>query len=282
LLLIILQIATANVVNLVIVSPTQANPVYVLPGGIVTVVIDVYVNQNQNNVRVGEEISTATTLPINYNYPFQQTFDPATWSLVGGNYYAQLSINITAPVTLGTYNLLVGAKQPQNSQNWDIQVYELSAVRVVSVIPNFVWSITGNKVLDIVRKPGTFAGVGPTIFLRSNYNLSLTFAGFENLVKIGDPTQTIPKYYAIQPTTINNPTQIASGDWISATNLNTTTIPINATGGTYRVLWEKIVVSDQNTACEYEDPAGSTIIINVVAMERWIDPRILEYEIDYK
>lgn len=276
----IFNIAFATVYDLSIVSPTTTNPIYVLPGGTVTVVVDVWVTRNNQLVRVGIDIYTTTP---NTNPPgFQQDFNPATWPLVGGYYYSRLTINVTAPLTLGTYSLWCGAKQPHTGVAWTDEHTELQVVRVVSVIPSFVWSITGNKILDIVRKPGTFAGVGPTIFLRSRHNLTLTFAGFENLQKIGDPSQTILKYYALVPTTVTNPTQIAPNEWISATNLNSTTIPINnPTNGVYRKLWEKIVVSDNNTACEYQDPGGSTIIINAVAMDRWIDPQIQEREIDY-
>lgn len=159
-----------------------------------------------------------------------------------------------------------------NQQQWTIPFKDS-----LSLAQWIEWTITGNRVLDLVRKPGTFAGLGPVLSVKSNEAIYMTFSGFENLVKIDDPTQIIPKYYAITPTTTTNPVDVTQ--WIAAPDMNTANIPITGVvgGPALRRIWEKIVVSDVNTACEYEDPAGSIIMLNLTVMKPWIDPTTGSY-----
>jgi len=152
-----------------------------------------------------------------------------------------------------------------NKDTWQIPFKDTA-----SVAQWLTWSINGNRLLDLVRKPGTYAGIGSFINLFSNSDIVLSFSGFEDLKRIGSEDY-ISKYYSITDTSKIHPLDVPQ--WYSAAEFNSYTLTISFFGtGRTRKIWEKIVVENNDPACEYEDPLGATIIFSLSVVKPWIDP----------
>ncbi|MCS7249907.1 MAG: hypothetical protein N2323_02225 [candidate division WOR-3 bacterium] len=156
-----------------------------------------------------------------------------------------------------------------NKQTWVIPFKDS-----VSVAQWIRWSIEGKKTLWRIRKIGCFAGIGPTICVKSNADVVMSFAGFEN--PTNGNTQ-IEKWYGFTDTTAVHPSQVS--EWIPAQDLNNRPIPIPSTCHAWaRKIWEKIQVEQCDKACEYVDPDGATIILTLTVMKDWIDPLTGNYQ----
>ncbi len=159
-----------------------------------------------------------------------------------------------------------------NKREWQIPFTDS-----ISVAQWIRWSIEGTKTLWRIRKIGTFAGMGPTLWIHSNEDVVMTFEGFEN--PQSPKNDTIKKFYAFADTTVNQPDDTL--EWIAAEDLNNCKIRFEFPKGCEPVakkIWEKIVVTQCNRACEYVDPGGATIVLTLEVIKDWIDPETGRYK----
>ena len=136
-----------------------------------------------------------------------------------------------------------------------------------------------------VRKPGTYAMKGPIFCILSNYNVLITFAGFENLNNNQSVNPTIEKWFAFSDTTTyvpNPPPPKPPLNWMTPNELNNYSIVIMDNEwlheiGYSRKIWEKVRIVNCNSAGEWHDPSGAYIIINLQYVPPWIDPATGEF-----
>ncbi|MCS7249906.1 MAG: hypothetical protein N2323_02230 [candidate division WOR-3 bacterium] len=153
-----------------------------------------------------------------------------------------------------------------NKEQWEIPFTDS-----ISVAQWIKWSIDGKKTLWRIRKFGEFAGIGPIIWIKSNADVVISFAGFEN------PTNgenQIEKYYYFTNNAVNEPG--CNWEWISARDLNNYRIRLNFPSSLEPQIikmWERIIVDQCDRACEYVDPGGATIILTLTVIKPWIDKR---------
>lgn len=148
--------------------------------------------------------------------------------------------------------------------NWDPTI----TVNVSASVAQWVdVSLSATKIQWWVLKPGTYWVDCMTGVLLSNGNVTITFAGFENLVnKEGDIIDT---WYAKQELF---PDYERWPVWVSAEDLNGTyEIKENETCHCYMwKIFNSIGVKLCNSACEYEDPSGATITVHLAEQKDWV------------
>ena len=155
-----------------------------------------------------------------------------------------------------------------NKTSWPIDV------TVHASVAQWVdWSISATRYDWRVRKPGTYAANSLTAILKSNSDVEVDFEGFDNLKYQGSDTflgvdQTIETWYAYGE---GGPGGVK---WIPAVALNGTGALVKDscalhTGYSWK-LWNKIKVTDCNSACEYNNDAKITLVL--MNQKCWIDP----------
>ena len=144
------------------------------------------------------------------------------------------------------------------------------------------WSISGTEWKWRIRKvgPNLCDTVGYqaadciTFWLKSNYDVSMTFAGFGDLYNANSIDQYIEIWYAFVES--NTPPPLNSSEWKSAAELNNTTIRWEDSqllhDGISIKWWCKIKLTNCNSWCEYEDVDCGTVTITLEGMKPWIDP----------
>ena len=150
-----------------------------------------------------------------------------------------------------------------NKTRWEVKV------TVHASVAQWVdWSISGTRYDWQVRKPGTYAANSLTATLKSNGPVTVDFDGFADLDG-GGVRGYIPIWYAYgEP--IPGP-----GDtrWIPAAQINGLDALVKDStdlhDGLDWKLWNKIEVTECNSACEYVDEATITLVLQNV--KTWID-----------
>lgn len=153
-----------------------------------------------------------------------------------------------------------------NKKKWVIPVTVQA-----SVAQWIEFHLSGTRYIWRVRKPGTYAANSLEATLKSNGDVTINFAGFANLYSGDSVNKEINTWYAYgEPTGgVYDPTLT----WIEAGDLNTTTVPDSGDlhdGMTWK-LWNKIEVVECNSACEYENNATITLVLQNQKM--WINPK---------
>jgi len=198
--------------------------------------------------------------------PKNPAFEVEAWKLVGGSWVSMGTGNLSADARCYAQNPVMGSC---NKQDWVVD-FTIHA----SVAQWIEWSLSGSRWDWRVRKPGTYAADCITASIKSNNAVNIFYDGFEDLVRIAGPGGTDPDvievWYAFGPT-LPAPT---STDWRSAASLNRDDdgIPdtVDLHEGLSWKLWNKIVVDNSDSSCEYEDTA--TVTLSLTNMKNWIDP----------
>jgi hypothetical protein len=160
-----------------------------------------------------------------------------------------------------------------NQATWDIPV-----VIHASVAQWIDWSMTGTNWNWFVRKPGWYAANSITAQVASNGDVLIDYQGFENLVSVegNNHDNEIEIWYSYGPTI----SEAVQNGWRTAEALNEdddlldeselVEAPNDLHEGIGWKLWNRIYVSNCNTACEYEDEA--MIVLTADQQKPWIDP----------
>jgi len=153
-----------------------------------------------------------------------------------------------------------------NKQNWEIEF-----VHHASMAQWCNWTISGTRWDWRILKPGTYAADCIAAWIQSNNDVMITFEGFGDLQYQEEDAgvkQTIDTYYSWGP-------DLESNSWVRAAALNEEApiIPDSAAlhAGQSTKLWNKIVVENCNSSCEYENTG--TITITLQNIKRWVDPQ---------
>lgn len=126
----------------------------------------------------------------------------------------------------------------------------------------------GTTITHYVRRPGTFAGIGPVLDFESNGLVSVDFNNFNDLTQVG--ASDIPIYYYLDDAgAISNPGDIDEDDWKDVANLNSME-PIEDNDLTL-TLWQKIIVGNMGKPGTYQDADGATITLTLTEQANWID-----------
>lgn len=155
-----------------------------------------------------------------------------------------------------------------NKQNWVINF-----TNHASVAQWIKWAITGTRWDWRIRKPGTYAADCITFSLQSNNDVAINYDGFADLAYLeqGEGVkQTIDTYYSYGATLA----EAEANGWVRASDLNNDDDLIEDSAalhaGLSTKLWNKIVVEECNSSCEYEDTATVTLVLQNI--KHWIDP----------
>ncbi|HHX26916.1 MAG TPA: hypothetical protein GX721_09645 [Firmicutes bacterium] len=133
------------------------------------------------------------------------------------------------------------------------------------------WTMSGTRWDWRILKPGTYAADCISVWLQSNNDVKITFAGFgdlEYMLEDAGVKRTIDTYYSWG-------SDLESTPWIRAINLNEEFALIGDSEalheGLSTKLWNKIFVENCNSSCEYEN--SGTITIALQNIKRWVDPQ---------
>ncbi|MEO0115198.1 MAG: hypothetical protein ABIK93_06945 [candidate division WOR-3 bacterium] len=160
------------------------------------------------------------------------------------------------------------------------QYYSFTFTTGVSMAQWVEWSISATEWKWKVRKVGPdlcqtdgwYAGDCITAWIKSNYDVEITFSGFDDLYNPNSVDKWIEAWYAwgefMTPPPKNDPL------WVRAPDLNNVTIryPDSDTlhAGISVKIWTMIHVTSCNSACEYSDEG--TVTIELKCIKPWIDP----------
>jgi len=212
------------------------------------------------SVMAGDPTPTGEALP-------DGSVEHESWELMGDAWYP-----------MGAGNLLANARAwsslpVQGSCN---KIYWEVPVKVHASVAQWIeFSLSGSRYDWRVRKPGTYAANSLTATLKSNSDVEVDFDGFENLQYKGSQEfpgmkQYIDTWYAYGAT-LPNP---HGARWIPAAEINKLDDEVKDCWGLHNgyswKLWNKIKVTNCNSACEYEDDAMITLVLQ--NQKIWIDP----------
>ena len=153
-----------------------------------------------------------------------------------------------------------------NKKWWTIDV----AV-TASVAQWIDFDLSWNQFDWFIRKPGTYAGNCIEACIASNSDVVVDYQEFNNLMPAIEGNNPIAVYYGFETAQINplNPEY----PWVPAPDLNDDDDRLVDTEelhyGICWKLWNKIVVIECNSACEYRDDAK--IVLTLVNQKEWID-----------
>jgi hypothetical protein len=158
-------------------------------------------------------------------------------------------------------------------------VWDVAWLTHASVAQWVDFEFTGTAWYWYVRKPGDYYTDCNKLIVASNGDIEISFDGFADLqyMDVGNGVdETISTYYKFnREDTINpdDPVNFPDTAWISASALNDLSRTIadsqNLHDGIMFSLWNRIVVENCNSACEYEDEA--IIRITLDNQKDWID-----------
>ena len=172
-------------------------------------------------------------------------------------------------------------------RNTDTVVNESLGVDIRLSKPDCPWirySLSATLWKWMVRKPGIYAAKCLTGTVKSNVDIVINFKGFEDLEtyhSIGDfnwsdkcSDQELETYYSA---TLSNLT-VAQVLWHRACEFNNPQydlfIPQNPLTPTGWSLWNKILVTNDISACNFKDNAA--ISFEIANLDLWVDPEIPE------
>jgi len=208
------------------------------------------------SVMAGEPIKTGEPLPPG-------SAEHYAWQLTGQGW-----------VAMGTGNLAANARAWSSNPVSDKcnKIYWKIPVTVHASVAQWIeWTLSGSRYDWRVRKPGTYAANSLTATLKSNSDVEVDFDGFDNLQYLGDDgvKEDIDTWYAYGEA--GNPGEL---EWIPAGRINDLDALVEDScdlhAGYSWKLWNKIKVTECNSACEYEDDATITLVL--MNQKIWIDP----------
>lgn len=150
----------------------------------------------------------------------------------------------------------------------------------VSMAQWIEWSISSTEWKWKVRKVGPnlcqqegwYATDCITLWIKSNYDVDITFSGFGHLYNPTSIDQYIEAYYCLG--SFNLPPPKDDTLWIPAPALNNLIMHLVDSealhGGLDWKFWNMIHVTNCNSACEYTNTG--TIILELKMIKPWIDP----------
>ena len=162
------------------------------------------------------------------------------------------------------------------------QYYTFNFYTAASMAQWIEWSISGTEWKWKIRKVGPnlcqtdgyYAADCITFWLKSNYDVDVTFAGFGDLFNNNSIDKWIEIWYAIGE--FNVPPPKTDPRWIPAATLNQTVYHFLDSqllhDGISLKFWNYIHVTNCNSACEYVDVDGGTITLELKMIKPWIDP----------
>jgi len=188
------------------------------------------------------------------------------WELLEGYWMPMGTGNVQANARAWSSNPVSGQC---NKIYWEVPVTVHA-----SVAQWIEYTLSGSRYDWRVRKPGTYAANSLTATLKSNSDVEIEFEGFENLRYQGSNqfpgvNQEIDTWYAYgeaaDPGTVN---------FIPAEEMNGMDAFIQDSADLHAgfswKLWNKIEVDQCNSACEYQDDATITLVLQ--NQKIWIDP----------
>jgi len=150
------------------------------------------------------------------------------------------------------------------------------------------WSISGTEWKWKIRKVGPnicqtdgyYAADCITWWIKSNYDVDVTFSGFGDLYNPTSIDKWIEVWYAWGE--FNIPPPKNDPRWIRASALNNKVIRFSDSNelhsGISFKFWNYIHVTPCNSACEYSDPNGATITLTLKCIKPWINPQTGYYQ----
>jgi len=150
------------------------------------------------------------------------------------------------------------------------------------------WSISGTEWKWKVRKVGPnlcqtdgyYAGDCITLWVKSNYDVDITFSGFNKLYNPNSVDQYIEVWYDWGE--FNVPPPKTNAVWIPADSLNNYVCHLTDSqdlhSGISFKFWNMIHVTNCNSACEYSDPNGATVTLALKCIKPWINPNTGYYQ----
>ncbi len=194
------------------------------------------------------------------------------WQYVDGC-WVQMPMNNTG-ARARAWSYVIDYRDSCNKEVWNLTLkHEASVAQWMIIWMNadgFHWA---------VRKPGEYITDCVQFGFRSNYDVAVTFNGFENLQPL-DPNKTIDQEIEVQyaltddGTTPPAPTDPA---WTTAEDLNDLRILVEDSENLHYVgwnkhIWARINVSPCNGPTDYVDPNWATITCTLQCIRSWIDP----------
>ncbi len=194
------------------------------------------------------------------------------WRLVDGCWVLMPMNDRAARARAWSY--VIDYKDSCNKQVWNLTLkHEASVAQWMIIWMNadgFHWA---------VRKPGCYITDCVEFGFRSNYDVAVTFSGFDNLRPL-DPNKTIDQEIEVEYALSDDgdvPPDPNSNLWTTAANLNDLVINVQDSeelhyNGWKKHIWAKICVSPCNGPTDYVDPNWATITATLQCMRPWIDP----------
>lgn len=206
------------------------------------------------SVMAGTPVQTGQPLP-------DGSVEHEAWKLVNDSWSSMGEGNREANARAWSSKVVIGSC---NKTYWEIPVTVHA-----SVAQWIEFSLSGSRYDWRVRKPGIYAANSLTAALKSNSDVEIEFEGFGNLDG-GGVRGYIDTWYAYGATLPGS----EDPRWIPASALDgmSPTVPDSAglhTGYSWK-LWNKIKVTECNSACEYQDDAKITLVL--MNQKCWIDP----------
>ncbi len=187
------------------------------------------------------------------------------WKDVDGEWVA---LSMTDPFAEARAFKSGAASGSCNKKNWTVDIE--TEVQVAQWIN---WQLDGRKWTWYVRKPGTYITDCISFFIQSNGEIVISFSGFESPTYASTFTHvkdTVDAWYGYGLG--NLPEEIEQ--MASAEELNELSVFIPDSAdlheGISRKLWNKIMVVECNSACNYY--ASGTVTITLQRIKPWINP----------
>lgn len=159
-----------------------------------------------------------------------------------------------------------------DSNNCNKASWQINFTHHASVAQWCKWSIGGTRWDWRILKPGTYAADCIEFWLKSNNDVLIDYEGFADLYRpLGNQTTktTIDTYYSFG----EDIEGAEANGWVRAADLNghddliRDSVALHT--GFATKLFNKIVVEDCNSSCEYEDTA--TITLKLQNIKVWVD-----------
>ena len=156
-----------------------------------------------------------------------------------------------------------------NKAYWDV-----TFTTHASVAQWINWNLATTRKDWRIRKPGTFASDSIDFWIASNNAVSISFAGFGNLVyqnphAPGDTDHEIEVYYGVG----GDINEAEANGWVPAAQLNDWNLVLPDSEALHNGLaykfWQKLYVSNSNSSSEYHNEG--TVRLAVTNLKFWID-----------
>lgn len=210
-------------------------------------------------------LTVALSLSVIATEPLYLDDEHPAWELIDGQWSPMGTGSIMANARAWSSEVTDGSC---NKESWQIPV----SVHA-SVAQWIEFTLTGSKYVWRVRKPGTYAANSLTATLKSNGDVKIDFEGFGDLQSLDESVKdNIPIWYAAAD--VVDPSYIRPKHWIRADAMNGIDALVEDSGRLHRgymwKLWNKIRVVECNSACEYQNDATITLVLQ--NLKTWINP----------